>query len=84
MNIAGKFSRVSASDYRAGVVLVGLIGNVYPHDLTPDNIRWLKGMYNMPSTCKHEIFDEWPEGIEAAYPAARKNFKNGFLLLTNS
>ena len=80
MNLNGRFGRVSTTTYRDGVVLVGFLGNVYPHDLTAENIKWLKGMYNMPQDCKHTIFLEWPDGIEAAYPAAKKNFKNGFIL----
>lgn len=80
MNINGRFGRVSDTTYRDGVVLVGFLGSLYPHDLTPDNIKYLKGLYNMPNST-HEFFNEWPDGIEPAYPAAKKNFKNGFMLL---
>ena len=79
MNISGKFSKVSESDYHNGIVLVGFCGNVYPHDLTADNIDYIKTFYNM-SGCKHEFFSEWPEKIKPAYPAAKKNFINGFML----
>ena len=82
MNINGRFARVSASTWRDGVVLVGFCGNVYPHDLTADNIKYIKTFYNMPDS-KHTICAEWPENISVAYPAAKKNFVNGFLLLQN-
>ena len=81
MNISGRFGMASATDYRDGVVLVGFLGNVYPHDLTAGNIAFIKTFYNM-SECKHEFFSEWPDGIEPLYPAAKKNFKNGYMLLT--
>lgn len=81
MTINGRFGLASSTDYRDGVVLVGFLGNVWPRDLTPRQIDYIKGMYNM-SGCKHEIFNDWPEGIEPLYPAAKKNFKNGFMLLT--
>ena len=78
--LAGKFGRVSKTYYRQGVVLVGFCGNIWPHDLTSDNIKYIKAYYNM-SDSVHEFFDEWPEGIEPAYPAAKSNFKNGFILI---
>ena len=78
--LAGRFSRVSKTDYRDGVVLVGFIGNIWPHDLTTDNIHRIKAFMEMPDST-HEFFNEWPEGIEPAYPAAKTNFKNGFMLL---
>ena len=81
MNIAGKFSIVSATDYRQGIVLVGFTGNVYPHDLTKKQINYIKAFYNMEH-CAHEICGEWPHGIEPRYPAAKSNFKNGYILLT--
>lgn len=80
MNIDGRFSIVSATDYRDGVVLVGFLGRVCPHDLKPRQIEYIKYFYNMPNST-HEIFTEWPNGIEPRYPAAKSNFKNGFLLL---
>ena len=79
-NISGRFGLVSATDYRDGVVLIGFLGNVWPHDLTQSQIEWLKGLYQMPNST-HEIFSVWPDGIEPLYPAAKKNFKNGFILL---
>lgn len=81
MNISGRFGLASATDYRDGVVLVGFLGNVYPHDLTADNINYIKGMYNMGGS-KHEFFNAWPDEIEPLYPAAKTNFKNGYMLLT--
>lgn len=81
MNIAGRFSIASATDYHDGVVLVGFMGNVYPHDLKQSQIEFIKGFYCMPNS-KHEIFTEWPNGIEPRYPAAKTNFRNGFILLT--
>lgn len=81
MNINGRFGLVSKTDYRDGVVLVGFLGNVYPHDLRKEQIDYIKCCYNM-SGCNHEIFTDWPDGIEPLYPAAKKNFKNGFMLLT--
>lgn len=81
MSICGRFDIVSETDYRDGVVLVGFCGNVFPHDLSKDQINLIKRFYMM-SGCKHEIFTDWPDGIEPLYPAAKKNFKNGFMLLT--
>lgn len=81
MTINGRFGLASATDYRDGVVLVGFLGNVWPRDLTHRQIDYIKGMFNMTG-CQHEIFNEWPEGIEPLYPAAKKNFKNGYMLLT--
>lgn len=80
MNISGRFDRVSKSYYRDGKVLVGFCGNVYPHDLTEENIRHIKAMVCMPNG-KHRFYATWPEDIEPAYPAAKKNFKNGFMLI---
>lgn len=79
-NIAGRFARVSRATYREGVVLVWFCGNLWPRDLYPEEIDRIKGFYNMPGST-HEIFNEWPEDIEPAYPAAKANFKNGFMLL---
>ena len=78
-SINGRFGLVSAPDCRDGVVLIGFLGNVWPHDLTQAQIEWLKGLYQMPNST-HEIFSVWPDGIEPLYPAAKKNFKNGFIL----
>jgi hypothetical protein len=81
MRIAGKFSRVSRTTYRDGVVLVGLIGDIYPHDLKSDEIAYIKAFYNMPGS-NHEIYTTWPDRVEPAYTAAKTNIKNGYLLLT--
>ena len=81
MTIAGKFGIVSATDYRDGIVLVGFLGNAYPHDLTQKQIDYIKGFYNMENY-EHKICDEWPSEIEPLYPAAKSNFKNGYILLT--
>ena len=83
MNISGKFTIASATDYRDGIVLVAFMGNVYPHDLKQAQIEHIKWFYNMPG-CRHEILAEWPQEIEPRYPAAKANFKNGFLLLTSA
>ena len=83
MNISGKYTIASATDYRDGIVLVAFMGNLYPHDLTPAQITHIKWFYNMPNS-RHEIRTEWPDEIAPRYPAARTNFKNGFLLLTNN
>ena len=79
-SLAGKFSRVSATDYHDGVVLVGLCGDVWPHDLTAEQKHYIMSFYNM-RPCLVELCPTWPEGIEPAYPAAKKNFINGFVLL---
>lgn len=81
VDIAGRFSRVSKTTYRDGVVLVGFVGYVYPHDLTAEQIAYIKAFYMMPGG-DHEFFNKWPDEIEAAYPAAKTNFKNGFMLIT--
>lgn len=80
MNLNGRFTRVSDTTYHDGVVLVGFCGDVYPHDLTPDNVKYIKTYFNMPES-KHTICAEWPENVSPAYSAAKKNFINGFLLL---
>lgn len=80
MVVSGRFSKVSDTTYKDGVVLVGLTGSLYPHDLTKENIQYIKDFYCMHDS-KHEFCDEWPENVKPAYPAAEKNFKNGFLLL---
>ena len=79
-SISGKFSRVSATDYHDGVVLVGLCGDVWPHDLTDEQKVHIMNFYNM-NPCRITLCAGWPEGIEPAYPAAKKNFVNGFVLL---
>lgn len=81
MNISGKFARVSETTYRDGSVLVAFCGDVYPHDLSAANIDYIKTFYNM-NGCKHEFFFEWPESIKPSYTAAKKNFRNGFMLIT--
>lgn len=81
MNICGRFTRVSASTWHDGIVLVGFCGNVYPHDLSAENIVYIKNFYMMPN-CKHEFFTTWPENISASCSAAKTNFKNGFMLLS--
>ena len=45
-NISGRFSRVSKDYGKDGPVLVGLCGNVYPHDLTDLNVDHIKTFYN--------------------------------------
>ena len=79
-NIAGKFAKVSNGSYRDGFVLVGFCGDVYPHDLTAEEISYIKTFYMLPNST-HEFFNFWPLGIEPAYPAAKTNFKNGFMLI---
>ena len=79
-NINGRFSRVSKDYGKNGPVLVGLCGNVYPHDLTDLNIDHIKTFYNR-APWKYKILLDWPENIEPAYKAAKSNFKNGFILI---
>lgn len=81
MKLAGKFTRVSKTTYHDGLVLVALIGDVYPHDLTPEEIAYIKAFYNMTHST-HEIYTTWPDMVEPAYTAAKNNYKNGYLLLT--
>lgn len=83
MNIAGKFTRVSKTDYHDGIILVATLGDVYPHDLTPDQLNHIKTFYNMPNSTI-EIYSDWPDTIEPAYQAAKRNYRNGFLLITAS
>ena len=80
MNISGRFELVSNTTYRDGKVLVGFCGNVYPHDLSETQIKYIKTFYCMPDG-KHMFYSEWPDGIEPRYPAAKKNFVNGFMLI---
>ena len=80
MIVSGRFSRVSRTTYKDGVVVVGLIGSLYPHDLTKENIQYIKDYYIMHDS-DHEIVQEWLDDVEPWYPAAKKNFKNGYLVL---
>lgn len=82
MNINGKFAKVSKTTYRDGKVLIGFIGDVYPHDLTESQIEYIKAYYMMPRST-HRFYNEWPDKIEPAYPAAKNNFINGFMLIEN-
>lgn len=79
-DIAGRFTRVSKTTYHDGVVLVAFCGNVYPHDLTAEQIAYIKSFYMMPGS-SHEFFNEYPDEIEPAYAAAKTNYKNGFMLI---
>lgn len=79
-SIAGKFTRVSKTTYRDGVVLVAFCGNLYPHDLTDMDVQHIKDFYYMP-TSEHTLLNDWPGEIEPAYPAAKTNYHNGFLLI---
>jgi len=81
MNIAGKFARVSDTTYREGTVLVGFCGNAHARDLNPVQVEYIKAFYVMEGA-NHSILESWPEDIKPAYPAARQNFRNGYLLLT--
>ena len=66
MNIAGKFARVDS--YKADdSIVVGLLGNVWPADLTEDNIRHIKAFYNMPADSTHEFYNEWPHKFQPMY-----------------
>lgn len=82
MNICGRFLSVSKSTYREGKVLVALVGDVYPHDLSKEQIAFIKTYYNMPHSA-HEILIEWPDDVEPAFEAAKTNYHNGYLLLVN-
>ena len=83
IELQGKHSRVSKTYYHDGIILVGFLGNIYPHDLTHENIDYIKTFYSMPNST-HEFFNTWPEEIEPAYPAAKTNFRNGFMLIRNA
>ena len=80
--IFGRFARVSDFSDRTGPVLVGFCGDVYPHDLRPEHIEYIKAFYNRAGW-GHRFYNEWPEEIKPAYPAAKAkgNFKNGFMLI---
>lgn len=82
MDISGRFTRVSKTTYRDGTVLVAFCGNVYPHDLNKEQIAYIKAFYMMPSNSSHEFFSDWPEGVEPAYAAAKTNFRNGYMLIS--
>jgi hypothetical protein len=83
MNISGRFERVSKTYYRDGIVLIGFCGDVYPHDLTEEQIKHIKTFNCMPVDAKHRFYSEWPEEIEPDLPVFKKNFKNGFMLIWN-
>ena len=46
-----------------------------------DHIDHIKTFYNMPNSAV-EIRSEWPDTVEPAYPAAKRNYHNGYLLIT--
>jgi len=79
-DIAGRFTRVSKSTYRDGTVLVAFCGSLYPHDLNAEQVAYIKTFYFMPNA-EHVFFNEYPDGIEPAYPAAKTNYKNGYMLI---
>ena len=81
MSISGKFGRASKTTYRDGKVLVGFCGDIWPRDLRPEQIQYIKTFYHMPADSQVEIFNDWPEDIEPAFPAAKANFKNGYMLI---
>lgn len=80
VDINGRFSRVSAGYDKTAPVLVGLLGNVWPHDLTAANIDYIKAFYGRTGWA-HKLLTDWPDDIAPAYPAAKKNFVNGFVLI---
>lgn len=78
--LSGRFARVSRMTYHDGVILIGFCGDIYPHDLTADEIMYIKSWYNMPKSTA-TIYNSYPDDIEPAYPSVKSNFRNGFLLL---
>lgn len=79
-DIAGRFTRVSKSTYHDGTVLVAFCGSLYPHDLNAEQVDYIKTFYHMPNA-EHEFSNGWPDGIEPACPAAKTNYKNGYMLI---
>lgn len=79
-DIAGRFTRVSKTTYHEGAVLVAFCGSIYPHDLNSEQIAYIKSFYSMPDS-KHEFYNDWPDGVEPAYAAAKTNYKNGYMLI---
>ena len=79
-NMSGRWLRVSATTYHEGKVLVGFLGDLWPHDLTTEEINHIKAFFHMTGA-RHTIYNEWPEDIRPRYEAAKTNFKNGYLLI---
>lgn len=67
--IAGRFMIVSRSP-----VVVGFIGNIWPHDLSPAQLRYIKGFYQCVDY-DHEILDNFPVSVN-------RSMYNGFMRFT--
>lgn len=80
MNISGRFGRCTDFSDRNGPMVVGFLGNVWPHDLTRDQIGLIKSFYGR-TDWDHKFYNEWPNEFEPAYSAAKANFKNGFMVI---
>lgn len=66
--IAGRFHIVS----RAPLV-IGTIGSLWPHDLSPAHLDYIKTFYNA-SGRSHEFLEDWPVEVN-------RSLYNGFILV---
>jgi len=80
-HLCGRWSIVSKTWQNGGETLVGFCGDVYPHDLNEENIAYIKAFCGYAPNAVHEIHARFPEHITPAYPAAKTNFINGFMLI---
>jgi len=78
MNINGRFSLCTDPANKTAPVVVGFHG-VYPHDLTPAQLRHIKTFYNRTGW-DHRYSFEWPAEFTPAFPAAAKNF-NSYMII---
>ena len=80
MNIDGRFSLCSKYGTSNDPIVVGLSGGITNDDLKPDVIAKIKQFYRR-SSFDHLYVEKFPEEFEPSYPAARRNFPNGYLIL---
>ena len=48
-SLHGRFNRVSSFENKLCIV-VGFVGNVYPHNLTPEQLKYIRWFYHIPAT----------------------------------
>lgn len=70
MNISGRFHLIERRD---GLTVVGLLGYVWAHDLTPAQIDYIKGFYHV-SGQPHRVTDDYPVSIN-------RSMYNNFLII---
>ena len=65
--IAGRFHLIEKTEDHT---VVGLLGNIYAEDLSPENITYIKGFYHSSHFPTHKIIYDFPVKVN------RKMFNN--------